>query len=137
MRQADEAARVFPFRLMQAVIDQTAGAKVWLIEARAAGEHRDVDARPVHHPHMRGKISKQWIKEVIRISIVVEAHGRSASTALQQLGRCVMMLEIDDHLSFTELERRGHSERPTRRYVFGSAAQCDCGHAIASRHQSV
>ena len=39
--------------LVHAVVDQAAGSKVWLIKARAAGEHRNVDARLVHHSNMR------------------------------------------------------------------------------------
>ena len=53
MREPDEAAWVVSLCLVHAVVDQAAGSKVWLIKAAAAGEHRNVDARLVHHPHMR------------------------------------------------------------------------------------
>ena len=53
VRESDEAAGMVLFSLVHAVVDQAAGSKVWLIKARAAGEHRNVDARLVHHPNMR------------------------------------------------------------------------------------
>jgi hypothetical protein len=71
MREANEAIGMIPFRLVQAVVNQAAGGKVWLIEPLAAGEHRNVDARLVHHPHMRGKIGELSIETIIGISFFV------------------------------------------------------------------
>ena len=64
--------------LVHAVVNQAAGDKVWLIEARAAGEHRSVDARLVHHPHMRRKIGEQRIEPIIWIAVFVEPKGTVA-----------------------------------------------------------
>ena len=61
MREPEEAAGMILFALVHAVIDQAAGSKVRLIEARATGEHRNVDARLVHHANMRRKIGEQRI----------------------------------------------------------------------------
>src|SRR5260370_2867136 len=80
MRESDEAAGKVPFRLMHAVIDQSAGGKVRLIKPNTAGEHRNIDAGIVHHPHMPGKIGEQRIEAVIWVSIVVEANGRNNSS---------------------------------------------------------
>ena len=54
----------------------------------------------IHHPHMRGKIGEQRIEPVIGISIFVEAKFRSA-LALYQLGRCIVMLKIHEHFSYS------------------------------------
>src|SRR5437016_2966758 len=138
MRKSDESAGIIPLRLMHAIIDQAADSKVWLVKARAAGEHRDVDARPGHHPYMRGKIGKQGIKEVIGISIVVVAYARNGPTALQQFGRRVVMLEIDNHLSSAGLSDGGvralePGDGLTVHRRVGSG--CDRGNVNASRHQ--
>ena len=71
MRKTNEATGIIAFRLVHAVVNQAAGGKVWLIETRAAGEHRNVDARPIHHPHMRGKVGELSIETIIWISIFV------------------------------------------------------------------
>jgi hypothetical protein len=97
VRESDEAAGMILFDLVQAVVDQAAGSKVWLIEARAAGEHGNVDARLVHHPHMRREIGEQRIEPVIWSAVFVEAKATVACAPLHQFGRCVMVLEIDDH----------------------------------------
>jgi hypothetical protein len=89
---------MIPLSLVHAVIDQAAGSNICLIEARAAGEHRSIDARFVHHPHMRRKLGEQRIEPVIGISIFVDADATTIAHApLHQLGRGVMVLEIDDH----------------------------------------
>src|SRR5882757_10138180 len=87
------------FSLVHAVVDQAAGSNVRLIEARAAGEHRNVDARLVHHPNMCRKIGEQRIEPIIWISVFVEAKGSVALAGLHQLGRCIMMMKINKHLS--------------------------------------
>ena len=102
MRESDEAAGMILFGLVHAVVDQAAGSKVWLIEARAAGEHRNVDARLVHHSHMRRKIGEQRIEPIIWISVFVEAEATVALAGLHQLGWCIMMLKINNHLSCSE-----------------------------------
>ena len=82
VREPDEAAGMVALRLMQAVIDQPAGGKVGLVEARAAGQHRNVDACPVHHPHMRGQVGKQRIEAVIGIAVFVQAKGTDVGALL-------------------------------------------------------
>ena len=68
VREFDEAAGMILFGLVHAVVDQAADSNVWLIEARAAGEHRNVDACLVHHSHMCRKIGEQRIEPVISIA---------------------------------------------------------------------
>src|SRR4029077_6115204 len=97
VRESDEAAGMILFGLVHAVVDQAAGSNVRLIEARAAGEHRNVDARLVHHSHMRRKIGEQRIEAVIWSAVFVEAKSTVAFAAFHQLGRRIMMLEINDH----------------------------------------
>src|SRR5258705_832110 len=97
------------FGLVHAVVDQTAGSKVWLIEARAAGEHRNVNPSSVHHPNMRRKIGEQRIEPVIWISVFVEAEATVALAGLHQLGRCIMMLRINNHCNCSEWERHANS----------------------------
>jgi hypothetical protein len=104
VREANEAVGMIPFRLVHVVVNQAAAGKTWLIEALAAGEHRNVDARPVHHPHMRGKIGELSIETVIGISFFVYANGRTVLAAPHQLGRCIVMMKIDDHFDFFERE---------------------------------
>ena len=102
VREPDEAAGMIAFRLTHAVVDQAAGGEVRLIEAGAAGEHRDVDAGMVHHPHMRGKIGEQRIEAVVGIAVLVEAKGAGVGAALHQFRRRVVMLKVDDHLRAPE-----------------------------------
>jgi hypothetical protein len=102
MREPNKSAGMILFGLMHAVVDQAAGSKVWLIEARAAGEHRNVDARLVHHPNMRRKIGKQRIEPIIWISVFVEAEATVDLAGLQQLGWCIMMLKITTIISCSE-----------------------------------
>src|SRR6476659_5732656 len=97
MREPDEAAWVVSLCLVHAVVDQAADSKVWLIEARAAGEHRNVDARLVHHSHMCRKIGEQRIEPIIWIAVCVEAKTTVAFAALHQLRRCIVVLKINDH----------------------------------------
>src|SRR6478609_2611043 len=96
MREPDEAAWVVSLCLVHAIVDQAAGSKVLLIKARAAGEHRNVDARLVHHPHMRRKICEQRIEPIIWIAVFVEPKGTVAFAALHQLRWCIMMLKINN-----------------------------------------
>ena len=105
MRKPNEAAGIIAFRLMHAVIDQAAGGKVWLVEAPAAGEHRNVDARPIHHPHMRGQVGKQRIEAVIGIAVFVQAKGTDVGAAPHQLRRRVVMMKIDDHFQLFQRRR--------------------------------
>jgi hypothetical protein len=102
VRESDEAAGMILFGLVHAVVDQAAGSKVWLIEARAAGEHRNVDARLVHHPHMRRKICEQRIEPIIWIAVFVEPKGTVAFAALHQLRWCIMMLKINNQCNCSE-----------------------------------
>src|SRR5262249_31841584 len=102
MREPDEAAGMILFGWVHAVVDQAAGSKVWLIEARAAGEHRNVDARLVHHPNMCRKIGEQRIEPPNWISVFVEAEATIALPGLHQLGWCIMMLKINKHFSYSE-----------------------------------
>src|SRR5262249_48202949 len=102
MREPDEAAGMILFGWVHAVVDQAAGSKVWLIEARAAGEHRNVDARLVHHPNMRREIGEQRIEPINWISVFVEAEATLALAGLHQLGWCIMMLKINKHFSCSE-----------------------------------
>jgi hypothetical protein len=46
---------------------------------------------------MRRRIGEQRIEAVIWSVVFVEAHVTVACAPLHQLGRCVMVLEIDDH----------------------------------------
>jgi hypothetical protein len=54
---------------------------------------------------MRGKVSEQRIKPVIGVSIFVEANSADAMAAFHQLGRRIVMLEIDDHFISPQAER--------------------------------
>src|SRR4029077_10986250 len=103
VREPNKSAGMILFDLVHAVVDQAAGSKVWLIEARAAGEHGNVDARLVHHPHMRREIGEQRIEPVIWISVFVEAEATVALAGLHQLGRCIMMLKINNHCRFSRM----------------------------------
>jgi hypothetical protein len=97
VRESDEAAGMILFDLVHAVVDQAAYSKAWLIEARAAGEHGNLDARLVHHPHMRREIDEERIEPVNWIAVFVEAKATVACAPFHQFGRCVMVMEIDDH----------------------------------------
>jgi hypothetical protein len=126
MREPDEAAGMILFGLVHAVVDQAAGSKVWLIEARAAGEHRNVDARLVHHPNMRRKIGEQRIEPIIWISVFVEAEATIALAGLHQLGWCIMMLKINKHFTCSEgmaLESSSSSARASTSDIRQKAPQ--------------
>jgi hypothetical protein len=82
VREPDESAGMVALRLMQAVINQAAGGKVRLVEARAAGQHRNVDVCPVHHPHMRWQVGKQRIEAVIGIAVFVQAKGTDLGASI-------------------------------------------------------
>ena len=97
MRKTDEAARMVAFRLVQIVIDEAAGCDVWLIEARAAGQHRHVDTGAIHHPYMRRQVGEQRVKTIIGITALIELDRAALGALLHQLGRGVVMLEVDDH----------------------------------------
>ena len=104
MRESDEAAGVILFGLVHAVVDEAAGGKAWLIEARAAGEHCNVDARLVHHPNMCRKIGELRIESIIWISVFIAAEATAAFAGLHQLGRCIMMLKINNHFRRSQWE---------------------------------
>ena len=101
-RESDEAAGMILFGLVHAVVDQAADSNVWLIEARAAGEHRNVDACLVHHSHMCRKIGEQRIEPVIWIAVFVEPKVTGILAALHQLRRCIMMMKINNQCNCSE-----------------------------------
>ena len=55
---------------------------------------------------MRRKIGEQWIEPVIWIAVFIEANMAGTFAALHQLGRCIMMLEIDNHLKLLRIGER-------------------------------
>jgi hypothetical protein len=110
VRKTNEATGIIPLRLVHAVINQTAGGKVWLIETLPAREHCNVDPGPVHHPHVRREIGELGIEAIMGISILVHVNGRAVGTGPHQLGRCIVMVKIDDHFDFSEQERHGPSD---------------------------
>ena len=107
MRKTNEATGMIAFRLVHAVVNQAAGGKAWLIETLAAGEHRNVDARPIHHPHMRGKVGELGVETIVRISIFVCANVRAVLAGPHQLGRCIVVMKIDDLFHFFNVNSGG------------------------------
>ena len=96
MCKSYEAAGVVAFHLPHPVVDQAAYRNVRLIETGTARQNRHVEAGTVHHSHMGGKISEQRVEAVIGIAVFVQTQS-AARAVLHQLGRRVVMLEIDDH----------------------------------------
>ena len=117
MREPDEAAGIIVHRLLHAIVDQPADRKIGLVETGAAGEHAGVDTGAVHHPHMRGEVRQQRIEQVARVAVLIELNRNRIAIALQQFGRRVMLLEIDDH-AMTSL---------TLSMVRGAARRNHCG----------
>ena len=97
MREPDEAPGEIVDRLLHAVVDQPADREIGLVEAGAAGENAGVDAGAVHHPHMRGEVRQQRIEQIGRVAVLIEQDRDGVAVALQQLRRCVVLLEIDNH----------------------------------------
>ncbi len=101
--EADEAARMIVHRLAHAVVDQAAGREVGLVEAGAAGEHAGVDPGAIHHPHVGLEIREQRIEQVVRVAVRIELHRDGVAVALEQFGRRVVLLEINDHVVAPEM----------------------------------
>ena len=101
---------MIPFGLLHAVVDQPAGGNILLITALQAGENCSIDACLIHHTYMRGKIGEQRTQAGNRIFIFVEASCGHA-LVLYQLGWCIMMLKINDHVRFYYLECESFRER--------------------------
>ena len=85
------------FGLPHAIVDEPAGCEIRLIEAGAAGQHAGIDAGMVHHADMRGEIGEQRIEQIIRIAVVVHIDRDRIGIALEQFGRRVVLLEVDEH----------------------------------------
>ena len=75
MREANEATRMVPLRLLQTSVDQPACSDIRLIESRATGEYCNINACAIHHCKVCRKIRKQRIKPVVGIAVFVETHG--------------------------------------------------------------
>jgi hypothetical protein len=53
---------------------------------------------------MRGEIGELIIEAIIGIPILVQENGRTVLAGPHQLGRCIMMMKIDNHFDFSERE---------------------------------
>jgi hypothetical protein len=96
MRKPNETPRMIIDRLLDPIVDQAADRQVRLIETGAAGENTCIDAGAIHHPDVGIEIGQQRIEQIVGIAVLVQTH-RNAAALLQELGRRVVLLEIDDH----------------------------------------
>jgi hypothetical protein len=101
VRKTNETIGIIPFRLVHAVVNQAAGGKIWLVETLPAREHCNVDPGPVHHPYVRREIGELSFEAIMGISILVQVNSGTVRTGPHQLGRCIVMVKIDDHFDFS------------------------------------
>ena len=98
MGKTDKTAAMVLFRLFHLVVDKGAGRPVGIVEPVGAGQHRHIDARIIHHPHMFIEIRQQRIEQIGRVAVLIKAGAELAGHALGvgQFLWCVVMLEIDN-----------------------------------------
>src|SRR5262245_7940923 len=103
MGKGNETARMIVDRLAHAVVDEAADGEIGLIEARAAGENAGIDPGLVHHAHVRGEIGEQRIEQVVWIAVLIEPRRDRVAVAFEKLGRRIVLLEVDDHVSLRSM----------------------------------
>src|SRR5262245_19640281 len=105
MGKRNEPAGMIVDRLPHAIVDQTADGEIGLIEARATREHAGINPGLVHHAHVRGEIGEQWIEQIIWIAVRIEPRRDRVAIAFEKLGRRIVLLEIDDHVSLRSMPK--------------------------------